>query len=792
MSDNGITLKNQFLDIKRKLFLKLYDNLNKEQADAVLSVNGPLLVLAGAGTGKTTVLVNRLAHIIRFGNTYESTYVPSQMTPIKINELNNALNLTKEEISQVLSEFVTDSIPPWSILCITFTNKAANEMKSRISDVIGTEYAEQIWAGTFHSICVRLLRKYGESLGYQSNFTIYDTDDSKRVISTCIKELNIDEKHLPPKTALNEISSLKNKLKTPAMFHSEIGSDFRGNQIASVYTLYQKKLKSANALDFDDIIMQTVKLLEENDDARGYCQNRFKYVSVDEFQDTNYAQLKLIQLLSGKYRNLMVVGDDDQSIYKFRGATIENILHFDREYADAKIIRLEQNYRSTSNILDGANSVIKNNRGRHEKSLRTDRESGEKIQIKRCENQNEESRYIINKIVDLVIHEKRKYSDFAVLYRMNAQSQNLEQFFVRSGVPHKVIGGQRFFDRKEIKDIIAYLSVLNNPNDDLRLKRIINEPKRKIGDKTVSDVEYLSQIHGVSMFDVMSEASNYPQICKSASKLKEFVSLINDLREINETSSVSELFEQTIDRSGYRAMLIEAGESEADRLNNIRELVSSAVDYENSKGEDASLRNYLEEVALLSDVDSLKDDGNFVTLMTIHSAKGLEFPVVFLPGMEEGIFPGTQASMYDEEIEEERRLSYVAFTRAKDRLFCLHTKERLMYGRTSFNPISRFLSELDPECVEKEEEMKQPVIHSTYRSKKSTISKEFYTQPALKNSGSKSFEKFNTGDRVSHLAFGLGTVMSAREIGSDVLYEIIFDDFGTKKLMATYAKLKRA
>ncbi len=781
-----------FCAAKKALFEKLYDNLNPQQREAVFSVNGPLLVLAGAGTGKTTVLVNRIAHIIRYGNAYETAFLPEGVTAERVRELEGALSLSKEEISEVLGEFITEPCPPWAILCITFTNKAANEMKERLALTLGEEYANEIWAGTFHSICARLLRKYGESIGYPSNFTIYDSDDSKRLVLSCMKELQIDEKSFPAKSVLNRISALKNNLKTPAVFSSEIGSDFRLTQIASIYTLYQKKLLDAGAMDFDDIIMQTVRLLNENDDARGYCQNRFKYVSVDEFQDTNYAQLQLVKLLSGRYRNLMVVGDDDQSIYKFRGATIENILKFDREYPDAKVIRLEANYRSTSHILDAANGVIGHNKGRHAKTLFTDRGEGDKVVVKKCDNQNEESKYIINRIMDMVIREKRKYSDFAVLYRMNAQSQNVEQMFARSGIPYRVIGGHRFFDRKEIKDVMAYLAVINNPADDLRLKRIINEPKRKIGDKTVSDVEYLAQLHGLSMYRVMSEASRYPQICKSASKLKEFVGVMESLREIAATAPLSELFAKTIDMTGYRAMLLAGGEAEADRLKNVEELISTALEFEKTH-EEPTLEAFLEEVALITDIDNYDDENNAVVLMTIHSAKGLEFPVVFLPGMEEGIFPGMQSANDPEEVEEERRLAYVAITRAKDKLFCIHVRERLMFGRTQFNPLSRFVNEIPVEHAEIEEQAKpaeqrpQPSRH-----RRNTISKEFFTEPAVKAAKpSVSFEHFTVGERVVHLAFGEGTVLSAREMGTDVLYEIAFDDAGTKKLMATYAKLKR-
>ncbi len=795
MDINNNTTATGFQCAKKALFDKLYDNLNEQQREAVFTVNGPLLVLAGAGTGKTTVLVNRIAYIIKYGNAYFSSSVPADMKDSEVSRLKSASELSKEEISDILSEYVTDPCPPWAILCITFTNKAAGEMKARLASALGEEYASEIWAGTFHSVCVRLLRRFGESIGYPKGFTIYDSDDSKRLLLSCMRELQIDDKKFPAKSVLSQISALKNNLKTPQIFSSEIGADFRQTQIASIYTLYQKRLASANALDFDDIIMQTVRLLNENEEARNYCQRRFKYISVDEFQDTNHAQLELVRLLSAHYNNLMVVGDDDQSIYKFRGATIENILNFDREYKDAKVVRLEQNYRSTSYILSAANGVIKNNRSRHAKELFSTRGEGEKVIVKKCDNQNDEAKYIINKIMDMVIREKRKYSDFAVLYRTNAQSNNLENLFVRSGIPHRVIGGTRFYERKEIRDIMAYLAVINNPADDQRLKRIINEPKRKIGDKTVSDVEYLASLNGESMFSVMKSASKYPQICKSAPKLKEFVGVIESLREIGKTSSLSELFEKTIDMSGYRAMLMAGGAEEAERLNNVQELISNAVEFEKTHPEESSnLETFLEEAALISDIDNYDDENNAVVLMTIHSAKGLEFPVVFLPGVEEGLFPNMQATAFPEELEEERRLAYVAITRAKEKLYCIHVRERLMFGRTQYNQISRFISEIPSECVELDETKKpeeQP--HHPIKQRKNIISKEFFTQPALKaTAGSKSFERFKVGDKVCHLTFGEGVIMGAREMGTDVLYEIAFDNVGTKKLMATFAKLKRS
>ncbi len=793
MKDNSD--KNRFLKAKQTLFNKLYDNLNNQQRDAVFTVNGPLLVLAGAGTGKTTVLVNRIAFLIKYGNAFYDQSIPADISENEILSLENASELSKTEMAEILNQYSVDSCPPWAILCITFTNKAANEMKTRLADVLGEEYAKDIWAGTFHSVCVRLLRKFKNNSNNSGEFTIYDTDDSKKLIADCMKTLNIDDKKFPAKSVLSHISSLKNNLKTPQIFSSEIGSDFRLSQIASIYTLYQKRLSEANALDFDDIIMKTVKLLDENEDVRDYCQRKFKYISVDEFQDTNYAQLKLVELLSGFHNNLMVVGDDDQSIYKFRGATIENILNFDREYSNAKVIRLEQNYRSTSHILNAANGVIKNNQNRHQKQLYSCRGDGDKVVIKKCENQNEEAKFIINKIIETVIREKRKYSDFAVLYRMNAQSNSIEQFFTRSGIPHRIIGGQRFYDRKEIKDIMAYLSVINNPSDNLRLKRIINEPKRKIGDKTVADIEYLSSVYGESMFSVMRESSKYPQICKNAFKLKEFVSIIDSLREISKEASLSELFEKTIDMTGYRAMLLAGGIEEADRLNNVQELISNALEFEKTHPDGtATLEAFLEESALISDIDNYDDDNNAVVLMTVHSAKGLEFPIVFLPGAEEGIFPGMQSIGFPDELEEERRLAYVAITRAKDKLFCIHTKERTMFGRTQYNQLSRFISEIPNESAEIESiSDPAPQPRANTKQKTSTISKEFFVQPTIKSVPTNlNFSKFKLGERVSHITFGEGTVLSAREMGADVLYEIAFDNFGTKKLMATFAKLKRA
>jgi len=780
MLDN--TLKNRFIDAKKALFDKLYDHLNKEQREAVFSVNGPLLILAGAGSGKTTVLVNRIAHIIKYGDAYYTEYVPENVTLEEIEALENAISLSKDEISEILIKYSHNPCPPRNFLAITFTNKAAKEINSRLEAALG-EKAAEICSGTFHSTCVRLLRIFGEKAGYRSGFTIYDTDDTKKLITNCMKELNIDEKSFPVKTVQNEISRLKDNLNTPKDAAFEAGNDFKLARIAAIYKLYQQKLFDSNALDFDDIIMQTVLLLKNNNEVLSYCRTKFRYVSVDEYQDTNPAQFELVKLISGLTRNIMVVGDDDQSIYKFRGATIENILGFDKEYSEAKIVKLEQNYRSSGNILEAANAVIRNNIGRRGKELRTDRDSGEKIVVKKLENQIEEAKFIVNKIMELVIREKRRFNDFAVLYRTNSQSNSLEQVFSRSGVNYRILGGTRFYDRKEIKDIIAYLCLINNHEDDMRLKRIINEPKRKIGDSTISAVESIANLNGTSMFAVIEEAEKYPAISKSASKLKDFAYMIHKLTRDAQAGSLRDLTETLLDISGYRQMLIDGGEPEKERLENIGELITNIIDFENNH-EDPSLSAFLEESALINDVDSYNEGEDAVVMMTIHSAKGLEFPVVFLPGAEEGIFPGMKSTIDDNELEEERRLAYVAITRAKDRLFCTHVRERMMFGRTQYNHLSRFVNEIPTEFLESDERRIISDNGAARSTRKSHISKEFYTKSAIASSAPKpkSQERFDAGNEVLHQTFGKGVVLSARAMGNDILYEIAFDSCGTKKL----------
>ena len=796
-------LQSRYLAAKRALFERYYDSLNEKQREAVFTTEGSLLVLAGAGSGKTTVLVKRIIFMIRYGNAYFSEYVPHGLTEARVAALERAVDLEREEIGEILPEFISSPCPPWQILAITFTNKAANEIKSRLSAALGDEEgADSIWAGTFHSVCVRMLRTYGDRRGYDSGFTIYDTTDTKNALTECLKSLNIDEKSLPVKSVMAEISRAKDNLMTPEQYAQEFGvKDFRCRQIARVYRAYQERLRGSNALDFDDIIMQTVLLLEEDGEVRTYYQNKFRYVAVDEFQDTNVAQLRLTALLSGGRSNVMVVGDDDQSIYKFRGAVIDNILSFDRNFKGTKVIRLEQNYRSTSVILDAANGVISKNIGRKGKTLWTARKGGEKITLRVCADQNDEGRYLVNEIQSLVAKGTYRYRDFAVLYRTNAQSNALEKVFMRSGVPYRILGGLRFSDHKEIRDIVAYLQFIVNPADRERMRRIINEPKRKIGAATVDGVEQIAAEQGCSVFEVMLHADRYAALSRSASRLREFANMIASLRRLLETDMTLEDFvKQVLKDTGYRQMWVDAGEEEKERLENLEEFISNVIEYE--KNNDApTLTGFLEETALVSEIDKYDEDADAAVMMTIHSAKGLEFPVVFLPGMEDGLFPGMQTIMGGpDDMEEERRLAYVAITRAKDRLYLLRAKNRMLYGRTSVNPPSRFLEEIPSELIVED----VPYTPPTYDRKPRTYfsATEEKSRPDFSDGGFTLMQKprvmsgekppaLSEGDRVRHLTFGEGEILSVRPMGSDILYEVVFDRVGTKKLMGNYAKLKK-
>lgn len=793
-------LNERYLSAKRALFDRYYDFLNDRQRDAVFTTDGSLLVLAGAGSGKTTVLVRRIVFIIQYGNAYHSTYVPHGITEEQVLSLEQAISLPPEEIASILPEFISSPCPPWQMLAITFTNKAANEIKSRLrTELPEGDAADQIWAGTFHSVCVRILRKFGDRMGYAPGFTIYDTTDTKNAVAETLKSLQIDEKSLPVKSVMHEIGRAKDNLLTPELFEREYGGqDYRYRQISRVYRGYQERLKGSNAMDFDDLIMQTVLLLEQDAEVREYYQRKFRYVSVDEFQDTNMAQLRLTALLSGCHNNLMVVGDDDQSIYKFRGAVIDNILSFDRRFHNTKTIRLEQNYRSTQVILNAANGVIAHNLGRKGKTLWTGRTSGEKITLRVCQDQNEEARYLVSEIQKSVAGGKYRYRDCAVLYRTNVQSQVIERTFAKSGLPYRMLGGLRFNDRKEIRDIVAYLQFIGNPNDKERMRRIINEPKRKIGAATVDAVEVIAAEQNCSVYEVLSHADRYAALSRSAKRLTEFAGMIGSLRAMLTTDiALADFVKVVLDVTGYRQMLVDAGEEEKERLENIDEFVSGVMEYEKNE-EEPTLQGFLEENALVAEVDKYDEEADAAVMMTIHSAKGLEFPIVFLPGMEEGIFPGTQTILGNpDELEEERRLAYVAITRAKDRLYLLRAKNRMLYGRTAYNPVSRFVEEIPAELIE-EETPYMPVYDRTPKtyfhaeeSSSAAASDGGFTlmNRPVRNNGET--DMLREGDRVRHLTFGEGEILSVRPMGSDTLYEVIFDRFGTKKLMGNYAKLKK-
>ena len=822
-------MEQRYLKIKRALFDKVYASLNEKQREAVYTVNDPLLVLAGAGSGKTTVLVRRIAFIIRYGNAYFSDYVPYGMDEMRLKELEAALALPAKEIEEhVLSQFSSSACEPYRILAITFTNKAANEIKERLAKMFPDDEttATEIATGTFHSICVRILRRFGDRMGYRQGFTIYDTDDSKKAALEAMKRCGIDEKLLPIKGVTSAISRAKDKLITPDSFLLEAGNDYRQKQIARVYEQYQMILRESNALDFDDLIMQTVLLLKNHADVRDHYQKRFRYVCVDEFQDTNVAQLQLTVLLSGFYNNLMVVGDDDQSIYKFRGATIENILSFDRTFPSAKVIKLEQNYRSTQTILDAANAVIAHNAGRKGKTLWTAQGDGSKISLLCCDDQNAEARKIVDTVNRAVAKKEAVYRDFAILYRTNAQAQSIEKAFARAAVPYRVLGGTRFSDRKEIRDAVAYLQLISNHADNLRLRRIINEPRRKIGDKTLEAIAAIAEEQGCSQFEVIQNADAYVALSRSSATLLQFAALINGLTELASRVTLDVLFDAMLDRSGYRQMLIDAGKEEEERLENLDEFKSGIYEYL-KENEAPSLMGFLEETALVADVDRYDESADAVVLMTVHSAKGLEFPHVFLPGMEDGLFPGMQTVTAGEsEMEEERRLAYVAITRAKKQLYILHTRTRMLYGQTMYNPLSRFVSEIPSKLIDKpvdpwEEEQNQrraftaqggtgfggrqsassvygtrgaqaPITQKkTYFSERSAANDITVGKPLTVTKKPNVGAQFKPGDRVKHMTFGTGEIISAKPMGADVLYEIIFDRVGTKKLMATYAKLTK-
>ena len=764
---------------------EILQGLNNKQYEAVINTEGPCLIIAGAGSGKTKVLTHKIAYLIQEKN-----------------------------------------VLPWNILAITFTNKAANEMKERIANLVG-DVAQDIWMGTFHSICVRILRKFIDRIGFDTSFIIFDTSDQRTMIKTCLKDLNIDDKMFTDRSVLSEISNAKNQMLEPEAYTAIANGDFRKEKIATVYELYQKRLKENNAIDFDDIINYTIKILNENPDVLEYYANKFKYVLVDEYQDTNKAQFTLITLFASNYGNITVVGDSDQSIYAFRGADISNILNFERDFANAKIIKLEQNYRCTGNILKAANSVIKNNETKYKKELWTENEQGNLPKVYSAENEYDEGSFIVEQINRLRREEYFKYSDFAILYRMNTQSRAIEDILRREDIPYKIVGGLKFYERKEIKDIISYLRLIQNPSDNLSLKRIINEPKRGIGKTSLDNIEALANQNEISMYEIIKNADQYG-LNRVFANSREFISVMEELRAKKDDLVISELIKQTLNKTGYTKALEDENTIEAEnRIENLEEFLTVAMEFEEESA-DNGLSEFLEGITLSSDIDNMEDTEDTVTLMTLHSAKGLEFPAVFLVGMEEGIFPGYKSISEPKDLEEERRLCYVGITRAKQYLFLTCSKQRTIFGSTSCNPVSRFLKEIPADLLDgyeealgdnskEDNEFGDSKYSWTYGSKNAGTIKSyklekqepvmaaktnnesgylFRTAESFLNSLKKpvgqdvDLSKYGEGVRVFHKKFGEGTIQSAEPEGDDLKVDIQFDKVGHKRLMAKFAKLE--
>ena len=699
----AIDLKQEFCALRDTYIEKQFGRLNEMQRKAVFTTNGPLLILAGAGSGKTTVLVNRIANLIRFGSAHGSDWTPREVTEEDVKALRMAIMTGTDAPAWLDGMLRKDAVRSWNVMAITFTNKAAGELKERLRNMLGGEEGDEVFASTFHSACVRILRRWAEQIGYPRSFTIYDTDDSQRVMKAVYKELSIDDKFFPIKSAINQMSRWKDQLVSPEEALRTPARDTKGAIAAKVYAAYEKKLKDAGAFDFDDLIYHTVQLLAEHDEVREFYQNKYRYLLVDEYQDTSVAQFRLVSLLTGPEKNICVVGDDDQSIYRFRGATIENILNFERIYPGTKTIRLEQNYRSTSNILNAANCVIQHNTERKGKTLWTKNGEGDKVHVYTAENEQDEAMHIAD-VIGQHLKAGGHLADHAVLYRMNAQSAPIESYFTRAGIPHKIVGGQRFNDRKEVKDIHSYMSIVANPRDDVRLRRIINEPARKIGNTTIEVIADLAAQENTSMLEIISHADQYARLSRSMMPLLKFWQIYERLQESLETRTLDEFASDVIELTGYKAMLEQEAakghEDAADRMQNLGQLVNNVKNYCDQHGEDATLEGYLEDIALISDIDSYNESADQVVLMTIHSAKGLEFPYVFLIGMEEGVFPSEMSKYSEADLEEERRLAYVGITRAKQELYISDSVTRMLYGRTQRNEPSRFLREIEPEYIE--------------------------------------------------------------------------------------------
>ena len=783
--------KTSFTTAKQAALRKYFSRMNDMQQKAVFAVNGPVLVLAGAGSGKTTVIVNRIANMINFGNAFYDNSCQGSDEDVRF--LIDYAEGRSDDFGTLRDIVASQPVKPWNILAITFTNKAAGELRERLAAMLG-EDGMNINASTFHSACVRILRAEIEALGYGRDFTIYDSDDSQRMIKSVMAELDISEKQLAPRAVLSDISFAKDKMMSPAELQAEAGQDYRKKLVARLYGLYQQRMRAANAVDFDDILCLTVELFEQFPAVLEKYQNRYKYIMVDEYQDTNHVQFRLVSLLSAAHGNLCVVGDDDQSIYKFRGANIENILGFENQFKGAEVIRLEQNYRSTQTILDAANSVISHNTGRKEKSLWTAAGKGDKVYWYKAVDETDEAKFVADTILES-FKASGRYSDNAVLYRMNAQSNAVERMLVKCGIPYRVYGGMRFYDRKEIKDVTSYLAFINNHNDMLRFRRIINEPKRGIGDSTLALIEDISRDLKLSPFDVLRTCEEYAPLAKKTTALKNAYQMFDFLTEKSEELPLDEFLDLLLDKTGYMDYL-KTMENAETKIENVQELRSSMAKYM-QEAEEPSLSGFLEEVALFTEADRDDGSGDKVTLMTVHSAKGLEYDNIFVIGLDDGIFPSSRSFDSEEDMEEERRLAYVAITRARKKLYLTNASQRMLFGQTQRNVTSRFMREIGSDIIEKhdnaaamknrlaEKDDTMTEVHS------STLQQQLARNKFHAGGPAKAAVEYTAGEKVQHNIFGEGTILSVKKMANDAMLEIAFEKVGTKKIMANYAKLKK-
>ena len=785
----------QYAAVRRDIIEREFGNLNDRQREAVFHTEGPLLVLAGAGSGKTTVLINRIANLIRFGSGMQCETAPDYAGEAELQELVEYLDDPQESKRERITELcAVNPCRPWEVLAITFTNKAANELKERLERAVGPD-ARDIWASTFHSACVRILRRDIEKLGFSRSFTIYGDDEHLNILKSIIREKGLDDKIYAPRAVASVISRAKDELKTPAKFAREHEDDFRLTKIAQIYAEYQRTLKEANALDFDDLIMYTVALLNNFEEVRSYYQNKFRYIMVDEYQDTNVAQDRLTRLLTGEHCNICVVGDDDQSIYRFRGADVANILNFEKHYPGAQIIRLEQNYRSTKMILNAANRVIAHNEGRRGKELWTGNDEGEKIGFYRAATEQEEAQYIASHILSAY---QRGFTprDFAVLYRMNAQSNSIENVFKRAGIPYRIVGGVRFFDRAEVRDMLSYLWAVVNHNDELRLRRIINNPARKISDRRVEDALELARAEQIGLYDVLLHAKQYNRFDRAAAPMEQFAAMLEELRLLSDTMPLDDFYDVLLEKTGYVAALERKGDPESlGRIDNVMELKTNIVEYTRTH-DTPSLEGFLEETALFTDIDRYDEGADAAVMMTLHSAKGLEFPVVFLCGMEEGLFPSARSLDEPAQLEEERRLCYVGITRARRKLHLTCTRQRTIFGKTSYNRMSRFVEEIPLELIDGRvnEHSERRRVREHTEEMSAHFNPRLTPTPATGTGALKPAAQmpkvptlYRVGFEVEHTAFGRGHITELTPMGGDMLLTIEFDKVGKKRVMANTA-----